>query len=215
MFNWSATIIRFAALALSAGTLVGCSTAMLTLRSNPPKAQIFAGPLGTPTRNLIGETPLTISASDLEAKVGKPGPVSFELKKEGFVPSRAVVTDLSSIDLALDLELVAENGLEDQEKLNAAINGLFECRRLTKVGKTAEALKLATELKKNYPQMAAAYEIEGGLYYLNKKYKEALDSYGMAAHLDPKNPAVARMHGRLETLLGIKRAPAAAAKAGK
>ena len=193
-----------------AATLMSCSSASIKFQSAPEKAQVYAHSLGTAGEMLLlGDTPLTISASDLNKKLGASGPVLVEFRKPGHLTSKLFVTDLSSTALTVNTELVASNGLEDMDKLNNLIDQVFESQRLARALRPDDALKALAELKKTYPQVAAIYELEGGIFYMGKKYKEALDSYGQAIKYNPKSSSSIRIHDALEILLGLRKAGAA------
>ncbi len=80
-----------------------------------------------------------------------------------------LVTELSSIDLTLNVELQPASGMEDPASLNTTIEKLFEAQRFVKVQRFDEALKTIEEIKKLTPQMSSAYELEGGIFYLQGK----------------------------------------------
>lgn len=197
-----------AALPAALAVLQSCSSATLTLQSAPAKADIYAAKLSGGAPKLIGQTPLTISASDLEKQVGGSGPVSLEYRKNGYQPAKTLVTDIGAVDLTLNLDLPIATGLEEQEKMNAVIDRMFEAQRLARVGRPDDALKKLKDLEKDAPQIAAIYELEGGIYFLKKQYKEAFDAYGLAAKYNPTNPVSSHMRSKLETTLGVKRVPA-------
>ena len=190
-----------------AATLMSCSSASIKFQSAPEKAQVFAHSMGTAGEMLLlGDTPLTISAADLNKKLGASGPVLVEFRKAGHLTSKLFVTDLSSTALTVNTELVASNGLEDMDKLNNLIDQVFESQRLARALRPDDALRALAELKKTYPQVAAIYELEGGIFYMGKKYKEALDSYGQAIKYNPKSSSSIRIHDALEILLGLRQA---------
>ena len=64
-----------------------------------------------------------------------------------------------------------------------------------------EALKLLEDVKKTAPQLSASYEIEAGVYFLQNKKTEALDSYRAAAQLNPKSNEAIRMRDMIEAEL--------------
>ena len=190
-----------------AATLMSCASASIKFQSAPEKSQVFAHSLGSAGEMiLLGDTPLTISAADLNKKLGAPGPVLVEFRKPGHLTSKLFVTDLSSTSLTVNTELVASNGLEDMDKLNNLVDQMFESQRLARALRPDDALKALAELKKSYPQVAAIYELEGAIYYMGKKYKESMDSYGQAIKYNPKSSSSIRIHDALEVLLGLRKA---------
>ena len=190
-----------------AATLMSCASASIKFQSAPEKSQVYAHSLATAGEMiLLGDTPLTISAADLGKKLGAAGPVLIEFRKPGHLTSKLFVTDLSSTSLTVNTELIASNGLEDMDKLNNLVDQMFESQRLARALRPDDALKALDELKKSYPQVAAIYELEGAIFYMGKKYKESMDSYGQAIKYNPKSSSSIRIHDALEVLLGLRKA---------
>jgi hypothetical protein len=184
-----------------------CSTATFSLNSNPPKADVYAMPIGSEKPKLIGQTPLSMKASELRSDYNGTGPFILELRKSGFQNVRTIVTDLGASDLSLVIELPTELSFEEIDSINGAIDLMFEGQRLARAGRFEDALQQLKQVESQRPQFAAAYELEGGIYYVQKKFKEALDAYTIATRINPKNPSAVKMRDLLEEQLG-KRVPA-------
>lgn len=184
--------------------LAGCATSRVSMDSTPTGAEVYVLPLGDGKPLMIGSTPLTARSAELLRQSGGAGPVMVEFRKRGYKPVKALITDLARLDLTLKMELPVSDGLEDLDQVNALIDSIFEAQRLALSGRFDDALALIKRAEKDAPQIAAAYEIEGGIYFLQKKLPEALDAYRVAAKYNPKNPETIRMRNLLETTLGIK-----------
>ncbi len=194
------------ALCLYLGVLgSACSSAQITLLSSPSKAEVYAAALGERKAKLIGETPLKLTSSELSKAYGGSGPVSLEFKKDGYASAKTIITDIGAVDLTVNMDLPPTSGLEDQVRLNSVVDSIFECQRLAKVGREEDALNKLKAIEKEAPHLAATYELEGGIYYLQKKYRNALDAYTLASNFNPKNPQVVRMRNYLETSLGVRK----------
>jgi tetratricopeptide (TPR) repeat protein len=185
----------------------GCSSATLAINSNPPKADVYATSVGNEKPRLVGQTPISMKAAELRSQYGGAGPFILELRKPGFQNVRTIVTDLGAADVSMVIELPAEISFEALESLNDAIDLMFEGQRLARAGRLDDAIQQLKQVQAKRPQLAAAYELEGGIYYVQKKYKEALDAYTIATRINPKNPSSVRMRDLLEEQLG-KRTPA-------
>lgn len=188
--------------------LTGCATTRISLFTNPNGAQVYAKPLGSGQLQLLGETPLTVSGDQIEKVYNGSGPVLLEFRKEGFQTTTTLVTELSSQDLNINMEMTPSAGLEDMQGLNTLIETLFECQRLVKVHRYDEALARLKEIERKAPQISTIYEMEGGIYYLQRKYQDALDAYRLAVRYNPKNVEALRMRGLLEKTFGINRSMA-------
>jgi tetratricopeptide (TPR) repeat protein len=182
-----------------------CSTAKITLLSSPSQAEVYVAALGDRKAKLVGETPIKMTSTDLSKAYGGAGPITLEFKKDGYSTVKTIVTDIGAIDLTINMDLPPSSGLEDQVRLNLVVDSIFESQRLAKVGRGDDALIRLKALEKEAPHLAATYELEGGIYYLQKKYKEALDAYTLASNYNPKNPQVLRMRNYLEVSLGVRK----------
>ena len=80
---------------------------------------------------------------------------------------------------------------------------IFEAQRLVRASRLDDALKLIEAVQKDAPELSAVYEIEGGIYYLQKKPQESLDSYQTSIRFNPKNMEAIRMRNYLSSKLGV------------
>lgn len=197
--------------------LSSCASATVSFDSSPQKADIYVlSGFDQGDGKKIGTTPLMISGSDIARATGSGGPVYVEMRKDHHRPARAVITDAAAADVRLSLALEPSSGLEDQETTNSAVDLLFESQRLTLSGRYDEAIAKIKQVQKDLPQLAAAYEIEGGAYVMQKRLPEALDAYRIAARINPRNPETLRMRNYLERMLGTEApSPRASVAEGK
>lgn len=191
------------------GLLSGCASTRVSLFTNPPGAKVYAKPLGSGRLQMMGETPVTVTGEQIEKEYGGSGPVLLEFRKEGFQTTTALVTELSSQDLNINMEMVPQGGLDDLQRLNGLIETLFECQRLVQVKRYDEALSRLKEVEKQAPQISTIYELQGGIYYLQRKFPDALDAYRLAVRYNPRNAEALRMRDMLEKTFGIKRSAVA------
>ena len=180
-----------------------CSTTAIQIKSSPSDAEVYVKPMGKGEVQRLGTTPLISSSAQLEKANAGSGPVLLELKKDGYQTYRTLITETQNVDLALNLELLPITGLEDHEKLNSLLDRVFQGQQLARRGNLNEALTQLKTVEKEAPQLAATYEIEGGIFYLQKKYREALNAYSQALKYNPKNIESIRMRSLLEKSLGI------------
>jgi len=201
-------VIRNLITLLLFSALFGCASARISFQSTPDKVDVFVGRLGDRDLKGIGQTPITVTNSELSKNYGGSGPLIVEYRKQGYVSTRALITDLSANDLTVALEMTeGHDGVAgttssvDQEKLNLAIDTVFESQRLARVGRRDDALAKLKTLENDYPYLSSIYEIEGGIYYLQKKLKESYDAYSLAVRYHPINPESRRMRDLLESML--------------
>jgi tetratricopeptide (TPR) repeat protein len=200
--------VAFAAVALTG--LSACATGSITFQSTPPGAEILVKPVGAEDYRSIGETPLTLKSDELRARSGATGPIFVEYRKDLHRPARALVTDATGADLQISLELAQASGGEEIERINSVVEAMFECQSLARSGRHEEALAKLRALEATAPRLAAVYELQGEIYYLQKKYTEALGAYNLAVRFNPKSLESLHMRDFIEQTLRGARAPAGA-----
>ena len=184
--------------------LSACSSVTtLNLQTNPSGADVYIYSLDGANPKKLGVTPLLIPAEDALKVSNNIGPVVIEFRKDGFIASKSMVTDLAPADVTVSAELQRSTGLEDIEALNKVIDRLFESQRLVRAGRLDDAMKLIEAIQKDAPELSALYEIQGGIFYLQKKPEKALDSYQTSIRFNPKNVEAVRMRNYLMSSLGV------------
>ncbi len=184
--------------------LSACSTTNVSVDSVPSKAMVFMRPLGSSTLVQVGETPLQTNGEVLRTQMGSGGPVAIEIRRNGFKSAYVYLTESGAMDVDVKIELQSENGLENLDRLDAVIDGLFEAQRLARAGQYDESLKRLEQLEQAFPTIGAVYELKGGVYYLKKMIPESLNAYYMAIKYNPKNTESLKMRNALETKLGVR-----------
>ena len=174
-------------------TSCGTTRTQISFDSSPSKAEIYLRTHSHEEFKKIGETPLVYRADDIEKDLEGSGPLEVEFRKKGYRKSSVFVTELSSLDLEIKMEMISENGLEDQKLLNWVIDSMFEIKRLVTTKRYEDALSMIKKVKEAVPQVSAIYELEGGIYFLQRKYFYALDSYETAVRYNPNNLELIRM----------------------
>ena len=191
--------------------LLGCSSMTLSVNSTPGKAKVFIRPLGAGESVAVGTTPVVLTRQQLVTAGAQSGPIVVEVQKDEFITEKMLVTESSAVDMKLDFALRLESdlgsgtksGIEDTQSLNQAIDRLFEVRRFISLESYSEALKHLSYIEENWPQLAATYEMKAGIFFLQKKYRDALAAYSMALKYNPRSVSSAQMRETLEKDLGI------------
>jgi tetratricopeptide (TPR) repeat protein len=126
----------------------------------------------------------------------------IQIRKEGYKDEEFYITDLEQVDLSITKRMSTIIAWKDATLLNKAIETLFEVRSLSEAKKYDEALALISNLKKDYPNLAAIYELEGGIHVLRGHYASALDSYTKAWDYNPQNGQLQETVRQLERMTG-------------
>jgi tetratricopeptide (TPR) repeat protein len=99
--------------------------------------------------------------------------------------------------------LSAKNSIEDAQSLNLAIDRLFEVRKFISLESYDEAIKHLNYIEQTWPFLSATYELKGGIFFLQKKYRDALSAYSMSLKYNPRSVPSAQMRESLEQQLGV------------
>ncbi len=182
---------------------MGCTTTRVSVLTNPSGANVYAKPVGSAQPTLMGQTPLQFTNKELEKEFNGSGALVLEIQKEGFKTDTLFITELSKIDLNIVRDLAPKRDLEVQTWLNGHIGSMFEVKRLVQAQRYEEALRIVRELKKETPMVATLYEMEGGIYLMQREYKSALDSYRVALKYDNERTEAFKMVKYLEQTFGF------------
>ena len=208
---------------------VGCSTGNFYLATEQKEVEVYLKQTGQRKAEKVGVTPLRRPLDKLlNGKSSGKGFV-IELKKEGFISKEVFLPDyISGQDIEIRTSLqeepiseVDENGQmrspaavqaalikEQQDKVertyetNRIIDQVFEIKRLIHVGRNTEASDRIEKMKQANPDLSVLYELQGGISYIAKDYRRALDEYRVALKIHPENMQILNMKRYLEKLLG-------------
>lgn len=145
---------------------------------------------------------MRISGKELSSRLGGDGPIQIEIAKEGFTQKEIIVSESPrnfDINFSIELREPEKDGNESQP-MNQTVDKLFEVQRLVKVGRLEDALEMIKILQASQPNIAAANEMQGGIFFIQKDIPKALDAYRKAVRLNPDNSEALSMMRYLENL---------------
>ncbi len=177
---------------------ISCSSSIVKISSTPSKADIFIRRLSDSTMKKIGVTPLTIRSDQVASDLDGSGPMYLELRKDEHYSKSAIVTDFNVRDIELNLKLDPKKFLKDSNKIDALINGLFNCQKLIRKRNYKEAKDTLTKLKNDFPYISVIYEFEGGIHLVEQQYSQALESFKTAIKFNPSNVEALRLKRAVE-----------------
>lgn len=192
-------------IAITAMSIIGCSTTQISVHTNPAGADVFARPVGGGDYRLMGKTPLFLTNLQLEKNYSGSGAVQFQVRMEGYKPDDFIITEVSKVNLAINRELQPKRDLEMQAWLNTHISTMFMVREMVAANRYKEALATVNKLKEQTPNVATLHQMEGGIQLLLRDYAAALRAYRMASKLDPENNEAIKMVRHLEKTYGYRR----------
>lgn len=177
--------------------IASCSSSV-TITSFPDNSEVYIRKLSDNTLKKIGETPLTIAPEDIEKENDGSGPVFLELKKDGFHPKTAIITDFNVRNIDIKMTLIPRDLLEYSHIIDSIINDLFKCQKLIKAKNYTKAATILDKIKKTHPYLSVVYEFEGGIHLVQQKFIKALDSFKMALKFNSENVEALRLKRAIE-----------------
>jgi len=178
---------------------VGCGT--VSVVSNPPEAEVSLILPGKESLKPLGKTPLELEVTKLEEAVDK-GTVVIVVERDGYLPQRFVVPNLSSTSLNIEATLVPMYDTNYKE-LNDMISKVLKAERLVLEKRLDEALVTSNEIKSINENVAVAYEIEGTVYFLKSEFTKSRFAWLRAVELDPNNAESQSMLEIVEKKMGF------------
>lgn len=175
----------------------------MKVTSTPDQATVYARNVGSNKRVEIGKTPFNSTVTDLRAKNFQDGPMIFEVEKEGHQNAQIFVSE-STANIDISVELKKLDTLAETKKFDKVGSELFEVHRLIRNKKYVEAHKMLDEIKKLFPSLSIVHELEGSVFYLEKKFNQSLDSFRTAYRFNGENLFALKMKRFLEKKLNIK-----------
>ena len=196
--------------ALLLAALSGCATGQMSVQTQPGRAHIFARNLNEQEARDLGEVPIKVGADELKDRYKLVAPFQLEARLEGYQTEKVILAQVDGADINLSLNLKQETGIPLPEKMNEIVEGLFESQSLARTGRYNDAHARLRKVSEKAPELPAIPELEGDIYYLEKRYQEAYSAYGAALKLNPSNGSIQKMRTLLERVINGSRQPASA-----
>jgi tetratricopeptide (TPR) repeat protein len=167
---------------------IGCATGNIFIDTLPQGSDVYIKSSSTSEFILIGKSPLNLKSSQLKDTYKLTGPIAFMISRDNYLKEYTYLTELPyNSDINMTLILKSENDPEKNIKLNRLMDALFENQRLVQVGRYEDALKGLDKLQIENPQLSVIYEMQAGIYYMQKDFSKSLDSYELATRLNPES----------------------------
>ena len=170
------------------GLLQACSHAVI-LRSEPSGADIFVTPDGSKDSVLLGQTPLKISAAELEKKANHSWTtqdlMEFVIKKDGYKTDRVKIPGnrigVTEVTLYSKLEI----GTLEGAVAGTALQHLMNAQKFAN-NKEFDRAHLEVDLSLNLiHDFPRSLSMKGTIYFLQQKYTDSLRYFEAALKQDP------------------------------
>jgi tetratricopeptide (TPR) repeat protein len=209
--------------------MVGCTTGRLSVDAAPGDAELFMRGAGQDNFVSLGKTPYIEKVSVIQERAKESDSVVLEVRKAGYISKAIVLSDIDSkTDIKINFKLpsiesfmsgkdesltqtqkriMADLAEKRMTEINSIVDQLFVAQRMAQVGRYQDADDKLKALEKEFPNVSAIYEIQGGIAYIQKDYPKALDAYTKAALNNPFNLEVINMKNFLQKKVKGTRTP--------
>ncbi|GEM_PF-3536404 len=184
-----------------------CASSNLKLRTNKPDAQLSVV-LPSGEQKVLGVGQIDKTFKELELS----GPFTVIAEKEGFEKQAVFVPKpYLGAEVIVNFNLVnRENGksMESQssqtnQKINDTfVKGLAHTYSYVQQKEYGLAHSKLQELLVNYPDFASLWGLQGNIYYLQRRYDMAYESYNKAVDLDSSSLEFKNMLEKVKSLKG-------------
>jgi tetratricopeptide (TPR) repeat protein len=189
---------------------VSCKTTNeIEIKSNPDKSKVYLID-NSGAKDLIGETPTSISADDRLFRSSSLARISVEsegYESESFILNKHNLPTRDSLVLSLKDKTIGDDGAQkcesiSSEKMNELASGVAIVQaRMAKKEYDVALIKLSS-LSAKFPYISVVWDLLGNVYYIEKKYESALEAYEKSLAIDSSNASTANIVNRLKELLG-------------
>jgi tetratricopeptide (TPR) repeat protein len=177
----------------------------IMIQSLPDKAEIYVRSLDSQTYRQVGRTPLTLKLEDLKNRYDLDDLFLVEIRGRGYFPYRLTLNAGVKSDIKLQAVLEEKNDYPLMKAFDKTSAELFEIQRLIRTQNYEEGEKRLLVLAKEYPQLSIISELLGNVYFIQKKNKEALESYARAFRINPENADSYKLMVHLENIMKAKK----------
>ena len=140
---------------------------------------------------------MTFNPADLDGVPTSSGPLTIEMKKDGYKPVDLIVTDIGSGKIEIHKDLEAGPGFDNPSKLNAHLERMFAAQQFIQMKRYDDAEKLLTTVREAVPTIAIVHELLGGIYFIKGEKVKALDAFQRALALNPTSVDAVNMANEL------------------
>ncbi|NBW80331.1 hypothetical protein EBR21_01125 [bacterium] len=187
----------------------GC--AHLKVVSQPPDADISVQVANSSVVKSIGKTPFDGDVSEL-AKTANGGPLTIQIKKQGYLPANILVPNLGG-KLLVEARL-EKNPFYSIDEVNKIVRLAFLAERQIFQKQYDEALKTADLLFTINENAAIVFQIRGVVKYVRGDFNGSRVDLMRCLELEGQNAEVKALLSTVEQKLGIKNGDSPAGSSG-
>jgi tetratricopeptide (TPR) repeat protein len=183
------TMLNFRRSALTTQLLLTVACGTMRVSSNPEGATIsFQDQAGKASK--LGITPLVMPIKEFD-KATNGRAVSLVIEKTGFAPVYVGVPETANANFQIDVPLMPAKECKPHD-VNEILTLVLQTEKLIAEEKFEEALAAVGKIKELDGDIGAAFQLEGTIYLLTKKFDLSRLAWTEALRLTPKNKDIQR-----------------------
>lgn len=200
--------IRPALLGVALYFLAACAS--VRIETVPGDAQVLLVVKGKESVKL-GKTPVDLQISDL-VKTENGNAITIHIEKDGFESSYFGVPNVRFSEIKLVKNLKAVESCRPEHN-NEIVSLVLAAEKMISEQRLKEALANVKRIQELDSEVAASYELEGTVQFMNGKFKESYQAWQKALKISPNSSSVKQMLRLTEEKAGIANPKAAPPKA--
>lgn len=176
----------------------------MTIVTDPPEVEVYAGQKDTENPVFIGSTPLELDEDELSKKIKiEPEKFSFlelSLKKSGYesekiwLPSRG--WDSQHVTVKVQLKESGASG----SQLDLVLQYILNAQKFAETRQFEQAHMALDEALKIAPKFARAASMKAGVFFLQKSYDQSRIWYRRTLELNPGHTEAVKMLDQITKL---------------
>lgn len=185
----------------------GCVTSTYTVKTDPPGAEVYVKSFDSDEKQLIGQTPLTLSYSELREKTKIPASSGeffrLILEKKDYQAETMLVPASRMGHSSTMIVIKMKSGGEAVSKVNLLLQHLFNAQKLANEGDFERAqIEIDKDLEIE-PNFTRAMSLRGSIFFLQKKFDESMKWFEKALAVDPGFSDAIKMIAQIKKINGM------------
>lgn len=183
----------------------GCATSSLRITSVPEGADVtMVQSDGNEIK--VGKTPLTLSSETVAGVLSEP--MQFRFAKEGYLPQSAISPAFGALGGSGQIQMnLSQTELpkicnDQSRRLETLAKGIAESSAMIQKKNFETAEQRLQMLTNDFPTVAVIFDLQGNVFFLQKKFDQALSAYRKSYSLNPTNAQTQAVIDRLQRLRG-------------
>ncbi len=190
--------IRFVFSLCALAITAACASSNIRVESYPDQAEVYLT-YENQNREKVGKTPLVLNDSTHPALFRYP--VHLSVEKEGYQSSSVLIpASTVSMNARVSAQLQSKDSQTQTKDASEAVARILQ---LIYRKDYLQAERLLESYLSRYSSVPVFWDLQGNVFYLEKKLDQALVSYETSLRLNPQNGEAAKMIEKIKSIRGL------------